>query len=215
MEEKRCTKCGQVKLVSEFYSHWNNQRNKTYLSSQCKDCFKIYNQSEKGRLRTKRFAKSEKGKAIRRRYCQSEKGKASRKRNRQSENSKEAQRRWNKSKKGKERLKRYYLKNKRNLSFRAIKSAASLRYIHTQKGQESLRRNRPLYEQRYPERRKARTAVMHAVERGDIPPAKELDCAHCGQPALEYHHFLGYERNHWLDVIPLCHPCHTEADLKD
>lgn len=62
---------------------------------------------------------------------------------------------------------------------------------------------------------KARLAVGHAVEYGRIPPARELLCAYCGEPAYEYHHHRGYARKYWLDVIPLCHPCHTEADLKN
>ena len=58
---------------------------------------------------------------------------------------------------------------------------------------------------------KARTAVGNAVRRGKISPASSFICACCGmKPAAEYHHHLGYEKQHWLDVTPLCNDCHKD-----
>ena len=57
---------------------------------------------------------------------------------------------------------------------------------------------------------KARSAISVAVRMGKMPPAKNLACR-CGQPAQEYHHHLGYAKEHWLDVLPLCATCHHNA----
>lgn len=55
-------------------------------------------------------------------------------------------------------------------------------------------------------------AVYRAVRAGKMPHASTLPCKECGNPAREYHHHNGYAREHWLDVIPLCIPCHVKAD---
>lgn len=57
-------------------------------------------------------------------------------------------------------------------------------------------------------REKAHRAVTAAVELGIMPPAAMLDCLSCRRRAKHYHHHLGYEEEHWLDVIPLCVKCH-------
>lgn len=54
----------------------------------------------------------------------------------------------------------------------------------------------------------ARAALRKAVLTGELPNIKTLVCVDCGAPAQEYHHHNGYEPEHWLDVIPLCHKCH-------
>lgn len=51
-------------------------------------------------------------------------------------------------------------------------------------------------------------AVNNAVERGDLPHIPTLVCNRCGNQAEHYHHW-SYEREHWLDVIPLCRICHA------
>ena len=57
-----------------------------------------------------------------------------------------------------------------------------------------------------PEKRKAHDAVKRAVKTGKLPRASSLTCK-CGKAATEYHH-ENYEREHWLDVVPLCRSCH-------
>lgn len=52
------------------------------------------------------------------------------------------------------------------------------------------------------------SAVEYAVKTHRLAPAKTLPCLDCGGPAVEYHHHLGYERRHWLDVVALCDSCH-------
>ncbi len=59
---------------------------------------------------------------------------------------------------------------------------------------------------------KARIAVGRLIQSGKLPRADALICAHCQLVcAAEYHHFNGYEPEHWLDVVPLCIPCHKKA----
>jgi hypothetical protein len=54
----------------------------------------------------------------------------------------------------------------------------------------------------------ARRAVRYAVASGRMNRAATFICVSCGNQAREWHHYLGYHRDHWLDVIPLCVPCH-------
>ena len=68
------------------------------------------------------------------------------------------------------------------------------------------------YYERCKYKNRARGRVFDAVRSGRMPPAKELLCTHCGQPALEYHHHNGYDDKHSFDVIPLCKACHTMVD---
>jgi DNA-directed RNA polymerase subunit RPC12/RpoP len=52
--------------------------------------------------------------------------------------------------------------------------------------------------------REAHYAVYKAVQRGDIQPATDYDCADCGKPAIEYDH-RDYAKP--LDVEPVCRRC--------
>jgi len=63
----------------------------------------------------------------------------------------------------------------------------------------------------HPERSRARKAVQNAITRGDIKKASEFICRSCNiKQASQYHHYLGYEKEHWLDVVPLCRKCHKD-----
>lgn len=64
-DRKICTKCGQTKLVKEFYKHI---RAKDDYSSNCKDCQKIYNRSRKGKAAQKRHRATEKRKEYHREH---------------------------------------------------------------------------------------------------------------------------------------------------
>lgn len=55
----------------------------------------------------------------------------------------------------------------------------------------------------------ARHAVNAAVANGAMPPARNVQCADCGRPAQEYHH-ESYEQVRRLDVVPLCAKCHKQ-----
>lgn len=60
----------------------------------------------------------------------------------------------------------------------------------------------------------ARQSVNYAVHTGKLQPIKSCTCQICGKQAEEYHHW-SYEPEHWLDVIPLCQPCHTKLHATD
>lgn len=57
---------------------------------------------------------------------------------------------------------------------------------------------------------RASEAVRQAIRRGDLCPVDECACVACGLPAQDYHHHLGYEDSHLLDVVPLCKSCHRK-----
>jgi hypothetical protein len=55
---------------------------------------------------------------------------------------------------------------------------------------------------------RARTAVNNAVRAGKMPRASELMCADCGNPADQYDHIGGYEKDNYLNVEAVCTTCH-------
>jgi hypothetical protein len=57
-------------------------------------------------------------------------------------------------------------------------------------------------------------AVAKEVTAGRMPPVHTLKCSNCGVKALVYHHHKGYEKEFWLDVIPLCGTCHKESHIE-
>ena len=129
------------------------------------------------------YRRTEKGKAARRKYKCSEEGMASNKRYYLSEKGKAAARKYSRTKKGKE---------------------TSYRGNHSEAG----KRARDSYYQRHKKDHKAHGAVGRAVEAGILPHISTQRCKDCETAAIDYHHHLGYEKEHWLDVIPLCRKCH-------
>jgi hypothetical protein len=57
-------------------------------------------------------------------------------------------------------------------------------------------------------------AVKYAVRIGIIPRATTQKCFKCNKNANQYHHYLGYEKENWLKVIPVCKKCHTKIHWK-
>lgn len=70
------------------------------------------------------------------------------------------------------------------------------------------------YRKNNPDKIKARNAINGKIRRGKFPHISTQRCNKCNDPAYEYHHYLGYAPEHRLDVIPLCHNCHTLAEKK-
>lgn len=64
-------------------------------------------------------------------------------------------------------------------------------------------------------KRGARAVVNNAITEGRLVRASELPCSHCCGQAAEYHHHLGYEPEHVMDVTPLCVECHRLTDLRE
>ena len=137
--------------------------------------------------RVKEYSQTDKGKAKIKEYRQSKEGKAAQKRHRKTEKRKISTRR-----------------HKQTEKFKATQK----RYNQSENRKESLK----YYYSRNPERHKARIAVKHAIDAGKLPRPDTLHCA-CDNPAKQYHHHKGYEPKHWLDVIPVCIPCHSLLKL--
>ena len=106
------------------------------------------------------------------------------------------------SQKGKNAIKQYRLSGKEKL--------ATARYSKTKKGKENNRN----YRMRSQEKIKAQNIVNTSVKYGRLISPKALKCHVCGEKADHYHHNLGYEPIHWLNVIPLCRFCHRYIHTK-
>lgn len=85
--------------------------------------------------------------------------------------------------------------------------ATQRRYAQTQKGKAKKRRHYLKIKDTL--KWKARNAVRQKINTGKMNYARMLACAFCGKQASSWHHHLGYKKQHWLDVIPLCKICHA------
>jgi len=63
---------------------------------------------------------------------------------------------------------------------------------------------------KHPEQTKAGRAVNHAIEAGKMARPDTRLCHSCTKPAQEYHHWRGYDPEHYLDVVPVCKKCHKK-----
>jgi hypothetical protein len=66
---------------------------------------------------------------------------------------------------------------------------------------------------------RAKSAVHRAVKRGDIIRPEACECCSYepgftrdGRALIQAHHVLGYDREHWLDVVWVCPRCHGLLD---
>lgn len=82
------------------------------------------------------------------------------------------------------------------------------RYRQSEKGKAASKRNKIHTRTCYPERIKARSAVSSAIALGKLIMPKYLLCSYCPKPAKQYHHYKGYAKKHWLDIVPICIECH-------
>ena len=80
----------------------------------------------------------------------------------------------------------------------------------TYKGKVANRAVQKRFRACHPNQIKATNVVNHAIRAGKLPRANTLLCHYCPKPAQEYHHWHGYEKKHWLDVIPVCIKCHRK-----
>ena len=99
----------------------------------------------------------------------------------------------------------------------------SLKYRQTEKGKAMHKRHRQTakykatrkqYLIHHPEYIKAKDVVRNAVKSKKLPHADTLRCHYCPAKAEQYHHWHGYEPEHWLDVIPACKKCHYKCRRK-
>lgn len=211
---KRCSKCKAEKQVDEFSKC---RRNKDGLQDWCKKC-----QSEAG----KRYSKTPQGRESSHRRCRkfgsTTKGKASKLKYRLANKEKlyAHEEQWRISPQGKakrreyrqkhaaryrERRRRYVLQNKEKVL------EAFRKWAHSEAGKTYSVK----YRKDHREMCNAHRAVSFAILIGILPPVKTQTCDHCGKPAVHYHHNLGYDFEHWLDVLPLCIKCHGLTRRKE
>ena len=95
---------------------------------------------------------------------------------------------------------------KRKANLKAVK-----KYQKTEKGKRSIRTSEKRFYLRNPERSNIKNAVHYAVIIGKLPHLNTLQCHFCPAKAEQYHHHLGYEPEHRLDVIPVCRICHRKC----
>jgi len=163
------------------------------ISKQCRKCKKIKPISEFYKALTNRdrfrnecrvcYSKYQKE------YRQTECGKAAKKRHAQSKKGKVALKRYKQSKKGK---------------------VTDKRYAQSEKGRKTRIAAIKKFRVHHPELKKAGDAVNSAIRAGRLPRPDSLQCHYCPAQAKEYHHYNGYAPEHWLDVIPVCIPCHNK-----
>lgn len=126
IEKKKCTKCGEIKPILEFYK---NKSKKYGYENQCKACHKDYRQSTIGKDVQKRYQQSKKGDETRARYDQSEKGKQTKRLYKKTEKCKQKDRRFHQSEKTKKTKKRYNQTDKAKQS--------KQRYRQSERGRQS------------------------------------------------------------------------------
>lgn len=83
-------------------------------------------------------------------------------------------------------------------------------YSKTKKGREIRLIACKKYYAKYPERLQAKNAIAYQIRYYGFPKPSTLMCVLCKKQAQEYHHYLGYTKEHWLDVRPVCKICHKK-----
>ncbi len=91
--------------------------------------------------------------------------------------------------------------------------AYALQYQKSDKYKKTHSNSSANYRLLHPEICKAHDTVNGAIRYGRMKKASSFNCAFCDNPAKQYHHYLGYEPEHWLDVIPLCIKCHRKIHI--
>ena len=108
------------------------------------------------------------------------------------------------------KAKAYYQQYHNTERGREISRRSNQQYGHSPKGLATQKRRR----EKDVEKCAARCAVSNAIRLGNIPKASDCICQTCPNQAKEYHH-NSYSPEHFLDVIPLCMPCHKIADSQN
>ena len=97
---------------------------------------------------------------------------------------------------------------------RELRKQAHKRYSQTMQGRAKALRNTRKYRDAHPNYVAVLSAVYRAVQSGRLPSPRTLPCTFCNGPSTDYHHHLGYAKEHWLDVVPTCRRCHIHEHRK-
>jgi len=224
---KTCPKCNQTKETGEF---GRNKARADKLTAYCRKCTKEVAKATRARrtpeqvkadaLKKQLRMGTEAQKAKRLAYSRTEEAKAARRTRDQTPEGRAVQARYRNSEKGKATAEAYrqtegfreslerrraFLKTPEGI---AERKATTNKYRSSEKGKATAE----AYKRRNLLKVRARAAVNNATRFGGFPHISTQKCVHCEAQAVEYHHYLGYEFEHWLDVIPLCQKCHSLAD---
>lgn len=94
------------------------------------------------------------------------------------------------------------------VAHRPKKLATQMAYKKSSVGREVQRRASMNAHKRSPEKDAARSKLRYAVKQGKI---QKLPCQECNNSKVEAHHYLGYDGEHWKDVLWLCRFHHRKA----
>jgi len=86
---------------------------------------------------------------------------------------------------------------------------ANKHYDQSKKGKIAHLKALRHYWNSHSEYRRATSAVSHAIRDGKLPRLEILKCHYCHEQAEQYHHHLGYEPEHFLNVVSVCRSCHS------
>lgn len=86
-------------------------------------------------------------------------------------------------------------------------------YRQTDAGKKVQARKDKKQQLKHPLHWYARNAVWRAVKNDKLEKNSFCAVANCKEEEhIEAHHYLGYEKEHWLDVIWLCRNHHRQAE---
>lgn len=97
---------------------------------------------------------------------------------------------------------------------KTVRRKALKKYRKTAKGKAARKASLKRFYAYNPNHKKAGDAVNHAIRDGKLISPKFLLCHYCPKPAQQYHHWHGYEPEHWLDIVPACKSCHVKEHKK-
>ena len=87
-------------------------------------------------------------------------------------------------------------------------------YINTPKGKAVRNKATTRFKAHHPNQIKASSVVNSEIRAGRLDRPDTLQCHYCPKQAEQYHHYLGYEPEFWLDVVPACLECHRKEHRK-
>jgi hypothetical protein len=200
---KKCSKCGKEKPIDEFPERKDSKDSHRSWCIQCdKERHSLFYKNNKKAISAKHGEYYKNNKT-----AFSKKHKEYRSLHRQE--AADYQREYLKTQRGKE------VHKKGQLTFEAKHPGKFNEYVkkYRSKFPERIANYHKKYAEAFPNKYIARVAVSSAVLSKKLPPIKTQKCSVCKKrQAQNYHHHLGYEKDHWLDVIPVCSKCHKAIE---
>lgn len=91
---------------------------------------------------------------------------------------------------------------------------AKKKYSKSEKGRKAAYKYSRIQVARNYNHVRARQEIYRKIKEGSLISPKKLKCIRCTGEALHYHHYKGYNRSNWFDVVPVCWPCHRIIHIK-